>query len=694
MYTAMTRIWFERLLVLLLFLIQGIVLYVGIVNYHRMNDVINAAGAPVQTSDGVELERDIMVDINSAERSAKSFYLTRKGNYLSEYFTLVYRVSPKIERLDTLKWDSQEKELLTDSLIHYFEDQLILLNDLIYLENNEHVTDELEAISITAERLRIDSLWIPVQNIGTEGGSKEVKRNFLDRLFGRNTKRVDPAPDTITQYKKIASLNSAENQIKKEVVKVRSVQTDKLKKIKEDEFELMEKIVFVSGEIQRLMNRTVLSETAIIRSRNDHALKMAEEARRINVIYSVTILVLLLVGSIIIIRYFILNGRQRKYLKKEREIAVRFAQAKQNLIANISHEMRTPLNSIIGFANLLWQKQLPGEHSEELNAIRVSSNHLLKVINDILDNSRLEAGMLKLNSHVFSPRDKLKEVGAIMKIQAAEKGLFFEEEFSDDLPDNVHGDSLRFAQVLLNILGNAVKYTHVGGVKTVAGYESGKLKIIVSDTGTGIPEDRLHSMFNRFEQASEKLAGSGAGLGLNIAKQLVELQKGSIDLKSELNKGTTVTLLIPMDPVESDLTPLNDLSTTVLQSDLSKVKILIADDEAFNRLLLKRMLLKYGNTPEEAVNGAEVLELLKHRRFDIILMDVRMPVLNGLETTREIRKMNDQNIARIPIIALTAGIESEKREKCTAAGMNIMLSKPYTETSLITSINSLLIKES
>lgn len=686
----MNRLWFERFLVVLLFLIQGFVVFVGVVNYNRMNDVIAKAGAPVQSSIGIELERSILVDINNAERNAKSFYLTRNGTYLSDYFSLIYKVSPKIETLDTLKWDTDEKGRTADSLIAYFEDQLDVLNELIYIENNEHVTDELNAITSTAERLRIDSFLVPVTDSKIESSEPEQKKSFLDRLFKRNKEREQNAVDSSAQFKKVASLNSAENQIKKEVGKVRSVQTNKLRKIKEQEFALTDKSVVISAELQRLIDKTDALEQASVQVRNSEAVQIASNARRINVIYSLTILLLLLTGSVIIIGYFIISGRQRKYLRNERETALKYAAAKQNLIANISHEMRTPLNSIIGFSNLLIEQELTKEQQENVNVIRTSSQHLLKVINDILDSSRLEAGKLELNVTDFNPKDLVTGLVASMRLQAEAKGLKLIESYSLGIPVAVRGDTLRFSQVVLNILSNAVKYTKEGFVKLQADYREGELIIVVSDSGIGIPADKIDTIFNRFEQASEKLGGSGAGLGLNIAKQLVELQNGSIKLESTLGEGTSVALSIPVTVGISVTSDADDRSLKEAKVDLSKVKILVADDEPFNRLLLMKMLRKYGNVPAVVEDGAQVLELLNHSKFDLILMDVRMPVLNGLEATKRIRSSSDQNISGLPIIALTAGLEAEKREKCKEAGMNSMLTKPYTEKDLILTVRTLL----
>ncbi len=690
----MKQVWFERLLVLLLFIIQIIVVIVGSVNYNKMNAVIRRVDVPYQTVPGITLEQEIHTDLINAERAAKSFYLTRRGNYLSDYFTTVYDVAPKIDRLDTIVWSTSNQTALTDSLISYFQKQLSVLNTLIYLENNEQVTDELHSIAVTAEKIKIDSFLIPVTTAPATKESKSEKKNFLSRLFSKPEKESEHEGDSIREYRKVASIDKAQAKIKDEVQKVRVVQKDKLKQIKQQEFELTESGIKISQKIQSIIDEIERIEQRKIHTSNIEAGIVAADARAINLSFSITIVLLLLAGSVTIIRYFFINERQRNYLKLEKQKALQLADSKQNLMANISHEMRTPLNAIIGFADQLLDTKLSAEQLEQMNIIKQSSEHLVKVIHDILDNSRLEAGKLKLNPSNYSPRKSIEEVIAMLRIQAGLKQIRITESFTDDIPEVIFGDELRLKQSLINIIGNAVKYTSAGSIHVNVERKDEALRIQVKDTGSGIPQDKLASMFNRFEQASEKLSGSGAGLGLHITRQLMELQGGTIVLQSEAGKGTTVTLILPFREVEkSENSTIKATNHDTNNFSLQHLRVLIADDELFNRKLLQRLLRKYGNTPDEAENGREAWEKIQSTKYDVVLMDVRMPELTGIEVTELARQSDNAQIKDVVIIGLTAGLESEKTERCMKAGMNAMLPKPFTEPALIDTIRTTLNKK-
>lgn len=676
----------ERAMILVLVLVQGLVMVVGYLNFRKLNEIAGYVQIPDKPAPAVLLMRDIISDLQEAERNVKSFYLTRDGSYLSGYYSSVIKLSAEIDRLDTAQWRISEQKKNAEDLIALFEQQLQIFNNLIYLDNNEHVTNELQTISEKVERIRPDTVNSVIRQVPVEQPKK--KRNFFARVFGNKDDDTATTFVTDTIYTNLSHISVVKKDIRHQVTKVKSLQTEELKRIKAEEFQLTAENIRVASRIRTFVTRIEESEQQELRRRNERAAASAASAKRISGLFSILIISLLLFTSITIARYFIRNRRQSASLEKEKKFAQQQAESKQNLVANMSHEMRTPLNSIIGFSEQVLQTELQPEQKQQVTVVKKSADHLLQVINNMLDSSRLEAGKLQLQQVVFSPGDRLREIATAMTVQTREKKLELHAHISEQLPAYITGDPVRFAQVVINILGNAIKYTEKGAVTLAAEPVNGGIQIRITDTGIGIPPEKLGTIFNRFEQASAALSGVGAGLGLSIARQLLELQGGTILLESEAGKGTTVTMTWPCTETTA-ATPETKKDTATQLVHLAGKHVLVADDEAFNRMLLAAILKKYGITFIEAADGKQALELLQQQHFDLVLMDMRMPVMTGLEATEAIRNLPDAAKAGVPIIALTAGPESEKRKRSSDAGVTDFLAKPFREAELLEKINQL-----
>jgi CheY-like chemotaxis protein len=384
-------------------------------------------------------------------------------------------------------------------------------------------------------------------------------------------------------------------------------------------------------------------------------------------------------------------------LQKNKEAAERANRAKSDFLAVMSHEMRTPMNAIIGMTDLTLQLPISKEARENLEIIKTASRTLLELINDILDLSRIERGQLEIDSEPFDLRLVLKDVYVLYEITARNKGIAFECNCSISGDAVYIGDPLRIKQVVINLVGNAIKFTKKGFVRLSVDIideldELGRKTLLftVEDSGIGIPADRLEDIFDAFVQADSSTSRhfGGTGLGLNISKRLVELMGGRIGVESDLGKGSKFRFSIPLVPTETEklVRPLDHFDE--LTEDSANYKILIAEDNEFNQILIRKVLEKVGHKVEIVNNGKDVIGMLRSGQYDLILMDVMMPEMDGFEATRLIRNDASGIINnKIPIIAMTAHAMQGDRERCLSAGMNDYVAKPINTPELFGAIH-------
>ncbi len=391
-------------------------------------------------------------------------------------------------------------------------------------------------------------------------------------------------------------------------------------------------------------------------------------------------------------------------LSAAKEAAEAATRAKTDFLANMSHEIRTPLTAILGFSSLLENLDTLSEEARRyVRRIVAGGRVLLSVVNDILDFSKLEAGQVHLDPAPFDPQEFVRSTAELIAPQIESKGLSFALALSPGLPSSLIGDSTRLRQILLNLLNNAVKFTAKGGVTLSADYDpgSGELRLVVADTGTGIPSDKLDQLFERFSQVDGSISRhyGGTGLGLAICKSLLDLMAGRIMVASEVGRGTRFEVHVPA-PQEQAAAPRIGLPplaapaqeepggdapaadpTPAEEGGAAPVRILVVDDVAENRELVRLLLDFMGHEVEEAAGGEEACRLAQAERFDLILMDMQMPRVDGLAASRRIRASGGPNAAT-PILAFTANVLGEQVEQCLAAGMNDHISKPILADEL------------
>jgi len=370
-------------------------------------------------------------------------------------------------------------------------------------------------------------------------------------------------------------------------------------------------------------------------------------------------------------------------LLKESQLKLQKASsAKSQFLSTMSHEIRTPLNAVVAISDLLLKNNPKESQLENLNALQFSSTHLLSLVNDILDYNKLISDNIQFDNSVFNVREVIKGVIATFSFLARDKGIELKMDLAPCVPESIKGDRVRLAQVLNNLVSNAVKFTKEGQVSLQVScqnrnVESANLKFEIQDTGIGIEEENIESIFERFTQAntSTKQIFGGTGLGLSISKKIVELQGGNIDVESTYGHGSTFYFELPFQLLEE--TKIEDLKQEDVTDTLPEgIKILAVDDNELNLLVISQYLELWNIPYDTALDGKQACEMLTKSDYSLILMDLQMPVMDGYEASSEIRKLKGVN-STIPIIALSASVSSDIIKKVTEAHMDDYMSKPF-----------------
>src|SRR6478609_611927 len=367
------------------------------------------------------------------------------------------------------------------------------------------------------------------------------------------------------------------------------------------------------------------------------------------------------------------------------EVAVK---AKQQFLSNMSHEIRTPMNAIIGFTKVLLKTDFSAKQKEYLTAIKMSGDALIVLINDILDLAKVDAGKMTFQQTPFKMALSLSAMIHLFEAKIQEKNVELIKEYDHRIPEVLVGDPVRLHQIIINLVSNAVKFTTDGkiivSVKLLSeDEEQVKIQFAVTDTGIGIPENKLDKIFENFQQATSdtsRLYG-GTGLGLAIVKQLVEPQGGTIQVTSKVDEGSTFSFTLSFQKTKEDAE--TDTGFAEIDSEVKNIKVLVVEDIALNQLLMKTLLDDFGFERDIAPNGKIAIEKLQQEQYDIVLMDLQMPEMNGFEATEYIRNTLK---SKIPIIALTADVTTVDLAKCKAVGMNDYIAKPVDDRLLYTKI--------
>ncbi|HEX7493136.1 MAG TPA: ATP-binding protein, partial [Bacteroidales bacterium] len=617
----------------------------GYLSYRNLSSIVTSIRVDVKPDLRLLSIREISMDLEKAQNSIRIYTNTHDTLDLQPYYTIISNIDEKVSRLHSECLNDTLVLQQTDTISKLIEENIVIWNQLLYLHNNHTVFEYLKQLSV-----RLDS------------SSVEARKsdNILKRVFSRSNKNRLNEEEIISDLKEIQQQDS----ITKERLTKREARLAVTgSEIKEKFYDLIAKI---ENEISGLINAKALA-----------ANKLATKTYIWLAMFSVSGTLLAILVMLIIIRYVRKTHAYQIALQNSKIETEKLARTKELFMANMSHEIRTPVTAISGFTEQLLHEKYDEATIRTLKIIKSSSDHLADIINDILDFSKLQNGKLALERVHFNIVQILEDVYSLFERQALRNNARLSYSISPDTPQVLLGDPYRLKQIIINLVGNSIKFTqngkvHFGVSCIIKQAEEIELVMEFIDTGIGIDESKINLIFEDFtqEEMSTTRKYGGTGLGLSIVKKLIELHNGTIDCVSKKNQGTKITCHIPCFKGDEKKVKKDVEQPLFIPEEIRNLKILIVDDEEYNRLLFKTILSRWNVKYSEAANGIEALEMLKSDRYNLLFMDARMPGIDGLKATQLIRKEMNITESEMPVICISAASVSEDWQKYRKAGMN------------------------
>lgn len=634
--------------------------------------------------------------LNSADKNSQLYLLTSEDKYFKEFKTQIGFVNTVV---NSLNGKNKGLKVISDSLVW----SASAINIIVERKRNEPVV--VPVIRQVTTHIKIDTVKSVVKN-------EPIKKR---KLFGR-------IMDAFSSKRSIEQLNKEkEGRILPVLVKKRMdtviVTTVMVPKIKSVYTKNYSGLLSANAALKDQEQVTLFANKRLIAKLSDSLKKyktdqqsnLTREKMRLNNshaevafrFHKVSIIIFLFVSVLV----FIILFNIWKIFRNQKDLIVfgnhaeKYALSKSAFLATMSHEIRTPLNSVIGFSEQLSQGELNESQQEQVSAISSSSKMLLDVVNEILDFSKFETGKMNFDIQAFNPYTEIEDIFKSVIIQAEAKGIKLFKELAIDKNICLNGDSFRLKQVILNFLSNAIKFTEQGTVTLTAtmsnkGPDQRILHVAVKDSGIGISKENIPLIFGEFSQiaaAQKKTSQKGTGLGLAISKKIIELQNGTIKVSSEYGKGSEFSFQLPFQQLDKEQCAKNNVVTTdAAYQQLKDKHVLIAEDNQLSVLLLTTILKKRGITYDIAYNGKDALALFEANTYDMLLTDIEMPEMDGLELSNSVRSYKEDTKTIIPILALTANVMKEDKDKYLEAGMNGVVLKPFSEKNLLDNMASVL----
>jgi signal transduction histidine kinase/CheY-like chemotaxis protein/CHASE3 domain sensor protein len=699
------------LIVLLIVLLSGSAFYLYL-HYSKAEKIRTSFQQMINARENSALIDSCIVELYSADNSSRMYALTLKKAYFTQFNKQIKSVHSIINTINrnnkTTASQAQDTELgdlisqktiKTDSYI-----KLTALTDSLLKSARKINTDlkdkdskylQQPIVRRVKTEVHIDTIK-PLQKVAA---APAVKKSFFKRLFGKKEnvqvaklqpllvqRTTDTTITTMTPTPKVARVY---NNYYSKLYEANN-------KLRTNELEMLEiNNRLITQIIGSLKKYKVAEQHYISASKTEVKSNLSTVLYEFKRLSGLMFILLTVVVAVILYNIW-------KIFKNEEEMVVytemaeNYALSKSRFMASMSHEIRTPLNSIIGFSEQLTQSQLTETQTEQTNAIRSSSKMLLDVVNEILDFSKYETGKMNFEKEPFKAYQAIADIVASMQVQAGKKGIALNHQldFSEELC--LQGDCFRLKQVVMNLTSNAIKFTPRGSVFINAFITDGKLpgvkvlNVHVRDTGLGIDADHLPFIFDEFSQvkSAQKATNTpGTGLGLAIVKKIVELQGGSINVTSKAGKGSIFSFKLPMElSTPGACVAQEPLVETNPRELVAGKHVLIAEDNKLNVLLVTTILKKWNITFDIAYNGREALQFFEGHSYDIILTDIEMPEMGGIEFSQLVRTNGNYQKASVPILALTANVLKEDRDKYLAVGITGVVLKPFSEKNLVNSI--------
>ena len=664
-------------MVILAFLAAGVFTYDSFSRVLRAMDTLSRPEAKL-----VHLN-EVMTEISNAEGSARAYTLTKERHYLRTYWERFATIETHIRTLQKDVQGNAYQLARIDSVSALLENKQRNLQSFLLLKDKEAKNTPLKkALKIIDQKAKDNPVATsssnqpasPIKRITSKGFDPSSKRTRAQK----NVRKSTPPP-TVAENNPGEILNDV-----KDIIHTMENEESKMKQhLGKQELDIIEQDWLIMDQIRSIIRDIRREELAQTEMNSAEARKIATRS-----MITITIIggLIILGGFIFLILVFkdlALSNYYRTNLMQSKRKAEKLAQVKEEFLANMSHEIRTPLNAITGFLAQLQKTPLNQDQRLYVDTLETSSDHLLSIVNDILDLSKIESGKLTIEQEPFTVRKVMQTVVDVMRVKAQEKDITITREIDESLSLTLLGDAHRLRQILFNLVGNAVKFTKHGGVSLRARAKEEtdthvSVEFSVLDTGSGIAHDKLEHIFGAFNQ-EDGFTGQrygGTGLGLAICKKLVELQDGWISVESVVGQGSTFSFLITFPKSNVSVVTTEEEKTPA--ANITNRSVLVVDDDQVNRLLLEVLSDKWDARVDIVDSGLTALAMLKQHHYDMVLADINMPEMNGVELMYAIK--NDH--PHIPVIAFTATVQSDTLDNFLSIGFEDYLLKPFKESDL------------
>ncbi len=637
----------------------------GYLSYRSLSAIVSSIQATSKPDLRLLLIREISNDFEKAENSVRMFVHTRDQKDIEPYYATIARFDGKIEGLRVASRNDTMMLIQIDTISKLIEEDMLIWNDMLDLYHNDSLDSYIRKLTA---RLAVETL-----------SKKNTDKSILQRVFSKRDENKQVQADIIRDLHEIEKKDSIQN---KRLLAVES------------------HLALTGKEIRNRFNILISKmEDEVVDSINRNAKaadRLAIKTYRWLTMFTLLSTLLVILVLVIVVRYVRKTRDYQIALIKSKNETEKLARTRELFMANMSHEIRTPVNAIYGFTEQLMYTLFDAKSRKILGIIKSSSDHLVNIVNNILDFSKLQQAKIVLHKTHFQISRVFEEVQLLFENKTREINTRLFYTISKSTPGVLLGDSYRLKQILINLVGNAVKFTNEGEIHFSVDCEmkSGEtldLILKVTDTGIGISDDLQERVFDDFTQAESDINRKygGTGLGLSIVKKLVELHQGTITLKSQKSKGTTITCILPYavgnaQQLQSITQPLH------IPERIRSLRILIVDDEEYNRMLFRTILERWNVRYDEAGDGQKAVDMIKITHYDMVFMDIRMPGLDGLKATTFIRNELKRNPDELPVIGISATQNAEDLREYELSGMNTFLIKPFTEKVLLEIITSVL----
>lgn len=654
-----------------------------------------------------------LTDIYEAESNIRAYTLNQDTKHLNNYLSVLKQVNKKVDSLYTLTQSDSLQGVQITYIKRLLKRKNKVLNDYIDLKQTDWSTEFYNLALNEIGRLETDSILrdaVITKTTTTKTSRKDtlVKKQpedapgFFGRLKGWFSGSSN-SDTTITllyveERIKIDTLRHSwvpTDSLLRDVIgilnEIRTQQEETISKLSAKELELLKTDLKLMDEVRSVVSMLEFEELQDATQRSESAREVVSRSTILIASLGGLAVFMTILFIIIIFRDITLSNYYRLQLEEAKKLAEQLLKAKEEFLANMSHEIRTPLTSIIGFTRQMKKTPLDPSQQDFVRSLEFSSEHLLDIVNDLLDISKIEAGQLKLESVPIKPLSLIKEAVDLFRTKAQDKGLELKYTASCECSSPVFGDSYRLKQIVINLVGNAIKFTEKGSVMvdvscSQTANEEVEFVLTVTDTGIGIEPDRLSDVFKRFSQADSGITRrfGGTGLGLSIVKMLTEMHHGSVSGSSEVGKGSVFKVTLRYKHA-SNIDSIPESTTSIPTTLPPNLKILLVDDDPLLQQLSRLMLNSLGSEPTILGNPAQAIELLSKSQFDVVLSDIQMPVISGFDLVKQLREMDSVN-RRTIAIAITANSIGENVDTYLKAGFDGVLFKPFDEFALFNAI--------